>query len=230
MLRKNADFPGWQPRELASTLQELKIELPDYARRLKEEVVGPVVDLNQEDHTKEGEEKPFTVEFEYFDDCRDEDGVEDEIKLIHHPPLSLLEISDGQYILAMKSLHYLVDRFVRIHLCPPLPADFDFQTQNPWDVTHTPEFIAHVSRVAVADPACGSWDRILIDPDQRYAVMMGVFFRIFELEIWDRLLFGCEEYEEEMLVSMEKTLIEKDGELDFCIVPFVLPIVAWREE
>lgn len=138
-------------------------------------------------------------------------------QLIDHEPHSRRELDDDFYKEGIEALYKQVSSFVETYCCPSYPAGFDVSQKgnSPWDIKQTHEFVSHAEYVACSDGYSGGWNRLMIDRVQRKFLLVGILVRILHLEVFNDLLFGASKSQKDMLMQVEKTLVLKDGELQF---------------
>jgi hypothetical protein len=83
---------------------------------------------------------------------------------------------------------------------------------QPWAAGMSPEFLRWVEDVATADPMVGSWDPLLQNTAQRTWLIVGIITRILEIQVFGADLWGAEPQEKELLLGMERGLLNREGD------------------
>lgn len=90
----------------------------------------------------------------------------------------------------------------------------DIKSNVSWaGLTMPPGFLQYAELVAEADPACGGWNDLLIDMQQRQWFITAILTRIFEINIFSDVLFGANEREKELLRGLDKALLTQEGKV-----------------
>jgi hypothetical protein len=184
---------------------------------------------NTADSTKFGRKRPFKPKttpaavaepvtkkqkFRYVEQQTDphvgpiEDNRPKQIRYGQHP----LEDRDDRYFhMAIGRLESQIEDFSEIYFCFPTTYTVDTDNNNPWDAGMGPEFLRFAELVAEPDPHMGGWNRFMTDLGQRKWFLVGILARVLETRVFNELLFGATKPMNDMLVTMEKTLVTLEG-------------------
>ena len=84
---------------------------------------------------------------------------------------------------------------------------------EPWAMKMDPKFYLWAERAAEPDTNTGGWDELLKDTAMRKWLVMGVLMRVLKWHVFDVDLFGADMQQQEMMHTLEKTLVFREGML-----------------
>lgn len=74
------------------------------------------------------------------------------------------------------------------------------------------EFITYASMISRQDKHRGGWDGLLTAKASRVPFVMGVIAKVLEVNVFDKLLFGADQAQEDLLSAQDIATIETEGE------------------
>lgn len=123
------------------------------------------------------------------------------------------EVDDDWYELVMLSLFLRVHSFVKGAFGDnSLSTHAQEWTTDPWLEKFSDDFVYYASQVSRGDPLMGGWDALLNMPVERTYLITGIIARVLSSHVFSKLLFGADEYQQQMLHSQDVATISYDGE------------------
>jgi hypothetical protein len=106
-------------------------------------------------------------------------------------------------------LYDQVANFVDIFFCQfdDIPLDSGL---SPW-IEMSPEFSRYSTMVAEPDESLGTWNRILLERNERRYLLVGILARILEAKVFGELLFGGSKGQKKQLEDLERSSLEVEG-------------------
>ncbi|KAK1767088.1 hypothetical protein QBC33DRAFT_570048 [Phialemonium atrogriseum] len=119
------------------------------------------------------------------------------------------ELPDGWYDMAYMDLFIRVQNFANKYFkfedIPAVPGE------SPWLDGFSDEFIYYAGTIARQDKHRGGWDAILTSKATRNSLVIGVIAKVLGISVFDKLLFGADKVQEEMLAAQDEATIETEG-------------------
>lgn len=128
---------------------------------------------------------------------------------IDYAPHPQEDRSDEWFVTMFRQLFHMCDTFAESFF-----GNRDVErgvTSEPLNLRLCPEFISWVDQVCEEDELVGGWDYVFRNTNQRRWLVFAVLMRILRVKIFDDDLWGAGKEERNMLVGIDKALLNREG-------------------